>query len=890
MSQDAVVKQRKSIYIVWIIPFVAMVIAGWMIFKYYDNKGYDIVVTFNDADGLAIGKTHLIYQGIKIGVVSDLKIHHGDLAKVDATITVDKRAPAIAKQGNMFWKVVPRVSLTEVTGLSTILSGAYISVMPSVKDIDSIRSLPAQKVFTALNEAPADIFVSGLRISLDADESDIQVGAPIMFRKINVGKVEEVKLTKEGVRYAIYIQEKYSHLVKENSSFWKISGVEVRASLAGLRVSMDSLASVVAGGIALNSPEDGKVVSSEDNLNYKLYNAQNEAYLDNDIITLVSKNGYNIDDKLAHVYFKGNQAGDIVDVVYDPSKGESTFKIKLGKHFRHLANKDAYFWIVEPHIGLMSIKGLDAIARGPYITFETRTKSKKMQDNFTLHTQSPLIEGVNIRLLADNGFNLQSGVNIVYHDIVIGMIKRSYISKSAQKVVFDIVIANKYKHLVNDSSSFYIQGALEGEVSLEGMYLNIGSLTSMVHSGIVLVTTDIKAKATRKSFDLLEDRRVYEEKAYVQDGGVFIKLKTKKLGSITKGAPVLYNGVPVGKVIGYKLDAVSGDIDINIYIQGKYKNMINASTNFFNISGVEIEAAVSGVKVVTGSLQSIIQGGIAFKTPLKKEKSQLPKTFTLFEDEEKADAKYLSLRFTTQQKTELRVGSNIVYKTIPVGEITTVKLVEDKLVYEALLDEAYSYLLADDSKFWVEGLVIDIDQIKNPSALITGAFVEVMKGSSIHKSDTFMLEEVAPASTINEEGLRVLVTASKRSSLTIGSPVFYRQIKIGSIEAYSLSSDSKGVDMRLFIDPCYQYLVRENSIFYNATAIGMDVSLFGVKVSTETISTMIQGGITMVTPDEPLSKAKPMQNFKLYNEPDEDWLEYEPELLNDNAQCQVSGV
>ena len=87
--------------------------------------------------------------------------------------------------------------------------------------------------------------------------------------------------------------------------------------------------------------------------------------------------------------------------------------------------------------------------------------------------------------------------------------------------------------------------------------------------------------------------------------------------------------------------------------------------------------------------------------------------------------------------------------------------------------------------------------------------------------------------------------------------------------------------MRLYIDDDFSYLVRRNSIFYNATAMGMDVSLFGVKLSTETLSTIIHGGITMVVPDKPQSLAREMERFTLHSEAEEEWLEYKPVLVRD---------
>lgn len=878
MNQEAKIKKNKSIYIVWIIPFVAMVLASWMIFKHYNDKGYEIVVTFDNGNGMSIGKTPLIYNGIKIGQISDMKIHPGDISLIDITITVDKNAVGVGKEGNIFWKVEPKLSLTEVTGLNTILSGVYIEVMPSTKDPEALKRRPVKKFFKAVKDVPINIFTNSLVVKLHANEYDIKIGAPIMYKKMNIGEVIDAKLVDNGVDYYIQIDKKYAKLLKVNSKFWKVSGVEVRASLAGLRVQMDSLASVVAGGIGVSSPETSEIANEKSE--YTLYENFQSIDLENSYITLVSNDGYNIDIKASNVFFKGSNAGNIVSLDYDPVNDKTTFKIKLKSKFRHLSNKDAYFWIVEPKIGLTSIKGLDAISSGPYINFETTTKSKEMKNKFTLHVEPREVSGKHFKLISNNGYNLKDGVDIIYKDMIIGSLRDSKLSKNNTEVIFDIVIDNKYKNLVNDSSGFYVQNAMEIDASLDGMYLNIGSVTSMVNGAIVLQTNDLKAKSTKNTFALEKNYKDYSKSEFLNDGGKFFKLIADELGSIKDNSAIIYKGIKVGKVTSYKLNSDS-KVEIDIYVKKEFISLVNSSTNFFNTSGVKVKASLSGVEIQTSSIEDILTGGITFKTPLKASEVENTHKFKLYKDEDAVDKKYAKITFSTKQESGLKKGSAITYKSINIGKITDLKLVDDEIIINALIKEEHKNLLVKDSIFWIEDVKVSLDGVKNVSSIVSGAFIKVLKGTSEVLSDNFFLSTTQPVKTLNKKGLRVVVTGSKLSSLKVDSPVFYRQIKIGSVESYKLSDDAKGVELRLFIDKNYAYLVRKNSIFYNATAMGMDVSLFGVKISTETVSTMLNGGISMVTPDEVEDIAKNEQRFKLYDAPEEDWLEYSPTLIKD---------
>jgi paraquat-inducible protein B len=896
MNQNAEVKAKKSIYIVWIIPFIAMAIATWMIYKHYDNKGYEITVVFENGSGIAIGKTPLIYNGIQIGKVTDLEIHSTDLSKVDVVITVDKKARGVAREGNVFWKVEPTVSLTEITGLSTILSGVYIGVMPSVNDPEKLHNLPLQTVFVASNEAPIDVFESGLLVTLHADDSDIKEGAPILYKKVVVGKVLDVTLKDKGVDYLIHINEKYRYLIKEKSKFWKISGLDIRASLAGIRVEMDSLASVIAGGISFNSPDDSNVlkntkvidtkVINKGSAQYRLYENKEEMYLENDTINLVSTKGYNIDIKAASVFFNGAKAGTIVDLKYNPSTDKTTFKIKLKTTFKHLANKDAYFWIVEPKIGLNSIEGLDAISRGPYISFQTSSKSKELKRDFILHENPPLLQGKHFKLIANKSYNLKNGVNVIHKDIVIGTLRNFKLSKNKNKVEFDIVIANKYKNLVNNSSSFYIQSAIELDASLDGLYLNIGSITSMVNGGIVLETKTMNSRSTRSTFTLFSSYKEYKADDYLHDGGKVFRLIANTLGSIKLNSPIVYKGIKVGKVKSYKLNKKTSKVELEIYIRKEYVDQINSSSSFYNVSGVQVKAGLDGLKIQTSSIDAIMRGGISFKTPLKVKDVEANHIFTLYKDEDAVDEKYVQIKFRTDKETGLKESNAIIYKSIVIGQVKSMNLVNDEVVIDALIKQQYRYLLATDSIFWVENVKINIDNIKNPGAIISGAFIKVLKGRSGIECKDFKLRTTTPTLTLNQKGIRVVATGSRIGSLKVGSPIFYRQVKIGSVESVNLSRDSKGVDLQLFIEDRYAYLVRTNSIFYNAGAIGVDVSLFGIKIQTETVATMIKGGINMVVPDDVGKKAKEMQKFKLYTTPDDDWLEYEPEIYKNKDLSQ----
>ncbi len=884
MRQKAVVRKRRSIYIVWIIPFVAMAIAGWMTFKYYDEKGFDIVVTFESGEGFAVGKTPLMYKGIKVGQVSAIDIS-ADLTKVDVTVTVDKQATGVARKGNVFWKVEPKVSLTEVTGLSTILSGAFISVMPAERKLAKLNILAYQNRFVAVDQEPIDIFEPGLLVKLHAEESGIREGAPILFRKMVVGKVLDVSLEDEGVDYLVHIEDDYKHLVKEGSRFWKIDALEIRASLSEVRVEMDSLATLLAGGITFDSPREAESIT-EHHSEFHLFSDIDEVNLDSEVIVLKSRHGYNIDAESTKIYFKGMSAGYIVSIDYDADVDVTTFKIKLRSAFKHLIHEGTYFWAVTPEIGLSTVKGLDAIVRGSYIAFDVHKGSEKVKKSFRLHELPMPVSGRHFTLLSRQDHALKSGVSVKYKGMSIGSVHRVTLAKDAKEMQIDIVIGKKYAKLVNDSSSFYLRQAIESEVSLDEMYFNVSPIETMIHGGIVLQTTDLGQRSTIRRFGLFESKKAYEEKRYLEGGGKRFRLTADALGSIKVGSPLYFKDIKVGKVIEYLFDHKSDKVLITVYIEPKYSDRVNSSTSFYDISGIEVKASLNGVSIRTDSMSSMLSGGIAFKTPLKADAVEEMHSFDLYKDEGKADEDHVEISLLMDRGFDLKEGSKIIYKSMTVGRIKSMRLEGDSVNAIALVNTEYTALFTKDALLWIEDLKVGLEGVKNASSLLNGPFLELMPGRSDELGDHFFVSATAPAATIHQEGLRVVVSGKRLSSLKVGSSLFYRQLKIGSVEQFRLSDDATRVELMLYIDRCYAYLVRQNSVFYNSTAMGMEVDVFGVKVTTETVDTMIKGGISLVTPDDAMARAEEMRTFTLYDEPAESWLDWSPSLQNDEAMCE----
>lgn len=237
---------------IWIIPIIAALIGGWLVYKVYSEKGEIITLTFQSAEGIEIKKTPIRYKDVTVGKVVDIKLDKN----LDKVLVKAEIVPSMAEHlgpETHFWAVRPRVTVQGISGLSTLLSGIYIGMDPG-------NPGKARKVYEGL-EAPPRVtsYAHGNTFLLQADKlGSLDVGSPIYYRQINVGEVVKYELNedKDTVGITIFVQEPYDQIVRRNSMFWNISGLDVELSPDGdVRARMESLTSLLIGGVAFETPQ-----------------------------------------------------------------------------------------------------------------------------------------------------------------------------------------------------------------------------------------------------------------------------------------------------------------------------------------------------------------------------------------------------------------------------------------------------------------------------------------------------------------------------------------------------------------------------------------------------------------------------------------------------------
>src|SRR3954454_14518979 len=251
--EPAVRRGRRRLSVVWLVPLVAAAIAVWLAVTTLREQGPTVSIAFKTAEGLEAGKTKVRYKDIDVGTVKDVRLSD-DLEEVVAVAELRKQVEPFMAEGTRWWVVRPRVGASGVSGLGTLISGAYIGLDPG-------RGKHALS-FTGLEEPPPMTSdVPGRRFSLHANSlGSVEQGSPVYYRGLRVGQVLGRTLddNRRSFTFTVFVDAPHDRLVRDTSRFWNASGVDLSVGANGVEVATESLQSILAGGVAFDTPGIGE--------------------------------------------------------------------------------------------------------------------------------------------------------------------------------------------------------------------------------------------------------------------------------------------------------------------------------------------------------------------------------------------------------------------------------------------------------------------------------------------------------------------------------------------------------------------------------------------------------------------------------------------------------
>ena len=323
-------RAHYSLWLVWLVPLVAVVIGVYLGARSILNRGPTITIYFHNAESIEANKTHIKYKDVDVGIVRRVTLtkDHREV-EVTAEMRGNSGIENLLVTDTRFWVVRPRVGAAGVSGLGTLLSGSYIGM-------DAGRNTSEKREFEGLDVQPAiTADVPGREFTLVADDlGSLDIGSPVYLRRVPVGQVLAYTMMPDGrhIRFAIFVTAPYDRFVSAHSRFWHASGVDVDLGAQGLHVQTQSVVSVLAGGVAFQDLPDadnalGTPPEAAERTQFTLFAQQSDALklpdsqgFDYRLLFASSVRGLAVG---APVEYRGLPIGEVTRIAVDGSGGEA---------------------------------------------------------------------------------------------------------------------------------------------------------------------------------------------------------------------------------------------------------------------------------------------------------------------------------------------------------------------------------------------------------------------------------------------------------------------------------------------------------------------------------------------------------------------------------------
>jgi len=449
-----------------------------------------------------------------------------------------------------------------------------------------------------------------------------------------------------------------------------------------------------------------------------------------------------------------------------------------------------------------------------------------------------------------------------YKGLTAGVVSDVEVSEDLQSVIVEIeMIASSTKMLTDKTRFWYVTA----DVSFQG----ISGLDTLLSGSYINVMPDFEGTGQAQShFIALSEEPVLDQST----PGLHISLKTKALGSIGKKSPVLFKQITVGYVAGFNYEKNSDLININLFIEPEYVHLVQGNSRFWNASGVSVSGSLtSGVKVRSDSLASVISGGIAFGNSAYEpvmEPAINGQSFTLHSDFETAQMGH-KIELTLNWDSGIDRGAAIMYQGLTLGKITDFTRIDPQeriIIASAKINPRIIPYLTSESQFFVVSPQLDLGGVTNLHTLMLGAHIGIRPSVDGEATNEFNVYNQEPAYQYNEPGLHLVLKAKDVGSLTTSTGIYYKQQKVGSVQAIKNVGPSEFL-VHIYIQSKYEHFVSKDSHFWNAGGLQLSGGLQNFSIQAQSLQSMLAGGIAFDLGDE--SEKLPPKNgdsFQLFTD------------------------
>jgi paraquat-inducible protein B len=258
---------------IWIVPIIALIIAGWLGYKHFAERGPEIKIIFPKNEGLIAGQSLVKFRNVPAGKVTDIYAEEGTDGVIVVVRMNNRKAKPYLTEHAKFWIVKPEVGLSGVSGLDTLLSGTYINVYSKTGGKEF------KKKYIGLTQPYRDTMEGEYFHLVSANGDNTSVGTPIYYKNIKVGQVEYMYLglDNKNVEIIVFIDRQYAAYVHDDSKFWTKSTMNVNFAKGNLDIHIAPVNHLLQGGIVFSSPGYDKNASVAHGRVFPLYESKTQA-------------------------------------------------------------------------------------------------------------------------------------------------------------------------------------------------------------------------------------------------------------------------------------------------------------------------------------------------------------------------------------------------------------------------------------------------------------------------------------------------------------------------------------------------------------------------------------------------------------------------------------
>ncbi len=843
--QKAKIRHNKRISPFWLLPIIAFCIGAILFFQIIKEQGETIHITFNTGDGLVANKTQIRYQGLQIGVVKRVNFTE-DLKNIEVEANIYPEGKTLLRKDTRFWLVQPTATLAGISGLDTLISGNYITLQPGIGE--------KEDRFIADDDAPITQQSDGdLLIYLKAEDlGSISEGASVFYKKIPVGTVLAYRFSsdKKSVEIQLVIDKKYANLVKKDSRFWNISGINASVGFGGVKLEMDSLASVVQGAVTFDSPEASE--QAEQNQTYTLYPNLLAAKRGIGIDVLIP-NSEGLRTGFTGVFYQNIQVGILAQLEENRAKPHISGQLLIDPSIEHLLKTNTQLVLRFPKINLANVASYPTVLRGPYI--DILPGNGEQQHQFEVLKEIELLlkqpNTLLVTLTAPETFGVNEGQKLFYNNIVIGDIVK--VEVEPEKAQFTLAIAEAYRYLLHSDSQFIANSHLEMTLGADGLKFNAAPPEQWLEGGIRLINHKHQGQPLNQ-YPLYKNMANAE--AGITESGLkpSITLTSTQLPSISKGSVVLYRQFEVGEILAVRPQKNHFDIDVGIY--PKYQHLLTTNSRFWVENAAEVDISAQGIRIQAAPLSRTFKGAISFDNSGKGSGK------ILYISELRAKSAGQELTLMTTHATNLNQGMPLRYMGLEVGQIESIRLNNktQKIEAKALINGEYMAIVAKEgSQFTVISPQISAGGIENIDSLLR-PYIDISVGSGKTKTQFNLLNNDDSQYRKFQNGFPFILETNNALNISEGVPVLYRGIEVGKVMKMELNKLGDRVLVHINVAQKYHHLVRKNTEFWIDSGYTASLGWSGMEINTGSVQQLLKGGISFSTPNSTVIQPEANKN------------------------------